>query len=112
MTTTAMAPTDGPTRSPGRPVAVTGMGATTPLGGDVTTTWEAALAGRPGAPGPPPEGRGPAPPAGPVRAPGGGAGGGAPPPPRGEEARPQRAVRDDRGPGGLGRRRHAGRRPG
>jgi 3-oxoacyl-[acyl-carrier-protein] synthase II len=30
-------------------VVVTGLGATTPLGGDVPTTWEAALAGRSGA---------------------------------------------------------------
>lgn len=30
-------------------VVVTGLGATTPLGGDVATTWEAALAGRSGA---------------------------------------------------------------
>ncbi len=29
-------------------VVVTGLGATTPLGGDVASTWEAALAGRPG----------------------------------------------------------------
>ncbi|MGI4895388.1 MAG: beta-ketoacyl-[acyl-carrier-protein] synthase family protein [Janthinobacterium lividum] len=32
-----------------RRVVVTGMGATTPLGGDVATSWEAALAGRSGA---------------------------------------------------------------
>jgi 3-oxoacyl-[acyl-carrier-protein] synthase II len=32
-----------------RQIAVTGLGATTPLGGDVTTTWEGALAGRSGA---------------------------------------------------------------
>jgi 3-oxoacyl-[acyl-carrier-protein] synthase II len=31
-----------------RRVVVTGMGATTPLGGDVPSTWEAALQGRPG----------------------------------------------------------------
>ncbi|MCP9208120.1 beta-ketoacyl-[acyl-carrier-protein] synthase family protein [Streptomyces sp. NEAU-Y11] len=30
------------------PVLVTGLGATTPLGGDVTSTWEAMLAGRSG----------------------------------------------------------------
>ncbi|MBM6546634.1 beta-ketoacyl-ACP synthase II [Janibacter sp. YIM B02568] len=30
-------------------VVVTGLGATTPIGGDVTSTWEAALAGRSGA---------------------------------------------------------------
>jgi 3-oxoacyl-[acyl-carrier-protein] synthase II len=35
--------------SPSRRVVVTGMGATTPLGGDVRTSWEAALAGRSGA---------------------------------------------------------------
>ncbi len=29
-------------------VVVTGMGATTPLGGDVPSTWEALLAGRSG----------------------------------------------------------------
>ncbi len=29
-------------------VVVTGLGATTPLGGDVTSTWEALLAGRSG----------------------------------------------------------------
>jgi 3-oxoacyl-[acyl-carrier-protein] synthase II len=29
-------------------VVVTGLGATTPLGGDVASTWESALAGRPG----------------------------------------------------------------
>ncbi|GAA1867419.1 beta-ketoacyl-[acyl-carrier-protein] synthase family protein [Myceligenerans crystallogenes] len=33
----------------GREVVVTGLGATTPLGGDVTSTWEAALAGTSGA---------------------------------------------------------------
>jgi 3-oxoacyl-[acyl-carrier-protein] synthase II len=32
-----------------RQIAVTGLGATTPLGGDVTSTWEGALAGRSGA---------------------------------------------------------------
>jgi 3-oxoacyl-[acyl-carrier-protein] synthase II len=32
-----------------RQIAVTGLGATTPLGGDVTTTWDGALAGRSGA---------------------------------------------------------------
>lgn len=32
-----------------REVVVTGLGATTPLGGDVPSTWEAALAGRSGA---------------------------------------------------------------
>ena len=32
-----------------RTVVVTGLGATTPLGGDVPSTWEAALAGRSGA---------------------------------------------------------------
>src|SRR4051812_9141148 len=32
-----------------RRVVVTGMGATTPLGRDVETTWEALLAGRSGA---------------------------------------------------------------
>ena len=31
-----------------REVVITGLGATTPLGGDVATTWEAALAGRSG----------------------------------------------------------------
>jgi 3-oxoacyl-[acyl-carrier-protein] synthase II len=36
-----------PTSSPR--IVVTGLGATTPLGGDVPTTWEAALAGRSGA---------------------------------------------------------------
>ena len=30
------------------PVVVTGVGATTPLGGDVPTTWEALLAGQSG----------------------------------------------------------------
>ena len=30
-------------------VAVTGLGASTPLGGDMATTWEAMLAGRSGA---------------------------------------------------------------
>jgi len=29
-------------------VVVTGLGATTPLGGDVTSTWDAMLAGRSG----------------------------------------------------------------
>ena len=29
-------------------VVVTGLGATTPLGGDVPTTWEALLAGKSG----------------------------------------------------------------
>jgi 3-oxoacyl-[acyl-carrier-protein] synthase II len=32
-----------------RKVVVTGLGATTPLGGDVPSTWDAALAGMPGA---------------------------------------------------------------
>jgi len=32
-----------------RQIAVTGLGATTPLGGDVPTTWEGVLAGRSGA---------------------------------------------------------------
>ena len=32
-----------------RDVVVTGLGATTPLGGDVASTWQAALAGTPGA---------------------------------------------------------------
>ena len=32
-----------------RRVVITGMGATTPLGGDVASTWQAALAGRSGA---------------------------------------------------------------
>jgi 3-oxoacyl-[acyl-carrier-protein] synthase II len=32
-----------------RQIAITGLGATTPLGGDVNSTWEAALAGRSGA---------------------------------------------------------------
>ena len=32
-----------------RQIAVTGLGATTPLGGNVTTTWEGVLAGRSGA---------------------------------------------------------------
>ncbi len=36
-------------RATTREVVVTGMGATTPLGGDVPSTWEAALAGRSGA---------------------------------------------------------------
>ncbi|MFB9376264.1 beta-ketoacyl-[acyl-carrier-protein] synthase family protein [Kineococcus gynurae] len=35
--------------STARRVVVTGMGATTPLGGDVASTWDAALAGRSGA---------------------------------------------------------------
>ena len=30
-------------------VVITGLGATTPLGGDVASTWQAALAGRSGA---------------------------------------------------------------
>ncbi len=30
-------------------IVVTGLGATTPIGGDVPTTWDAALAGRSGA---------------------------------------------------------------
>jgi 3-oxoacyl-[acyl-carrier-protein] synthase II len=29
-------------------VVITGLGATTPLGGDVTSTWESLLAGRSG----------------------------------------------------------------
>src|SRR6516162_11803350 len=33
----------------GTDVVVTGLGATTPLGGDVATTWESMLAGRSGA---------------------------------------------------------------
>jgi len=35
--------------SPNRRVVVTGLGATTPLGGDVPTTWQAVLDGTPGA---------------------------------------------------------------
>jgi 3-oxoacyl-[acyl-carrier-protein] synthase II len=35
--------------SPVIDVVVTGMGATTPLGGDVASTWRAALAGESGA---------------------------------------------------------------
>jgi len=35
-------------QSPSREVVVTGLGATTPLGGDVPSTWEAMLAGRSG----------------------------------------------------------------
>ncbi|GIG27492.1 beta-ketoacyl-[acyl-carrier-protein] synthase family protein [Cellulomonas marina] len=35
--------------SPARDVVVTGLGATTPLGGDVASTWAAALAGESGA---------------------------------------------------------------
>ena len=35
--------------SPRPTVVVTGLGATTPLGGDVTSTWEGVLAGRTGA---------------------------------------------------------------
>ncbi|KGM14324.1 beta-ketoacyl-[acyl-carrier-protein] synthase family protein [Cellulomonas bogoriensis] len=35
--------------STARDVVITGMGATTPLGGDVASTWDAALAGRSGA---------------------------------------------------------------
>ena len=31
-----------------RPVVVTGMGATTPLGGSAASTWDALLAGRSG----------------------------------------------------------------
>ena len=31
-----------------RPVVITGLGATTPVGGDVPSTWDAVLAGRPG----------------------------------------------------------------
>ena len=34
--------------SAGQGVVVTGMGATTPLGGDVGTTWDGLLAGRSG----------------------------------------------------------------
>ena len=30
------------------PIVVTGLGATTPLGGDVASTWEGLLAGRSG----------------------------------------------------------------
>ncbi len=37
------------TSSTNRRIVVTGMGATTPLGGDVASTWQAALAGRSGA---------------------------------------------------------------
>ncbi len=36
-------------QEPRRRVVITGMGATTPLGGDLPTTWEALLAGRSGA---------------------------------------------------------------
>ena len=35
--------------TPRQRVVVTGVGATTPLGGDVPSTWEALLAGRSGA---------------------------------------------------------------
>ncbi len=47
MTTTPSTPSTATTSS--RRVVVTGLGATTPLGGDVRTSWEAALAGRSGA---------------------------------------------------------------
>ena len=36
------------TAAAGAPVVVTGLGALTPLGGDVTSTWEGMLAGRSG----------------------------------------------------------------
>ncbi|MEJ5915358.1 beta-ketoacyl-[acyl-carrier-protein] synthase family protein [Pseudokineococcus sp. 1T1Z-3] len=50
MTETTRSSADGaPGASDARAVVVTGMGATTPLGGDVASTWEAALAGRSGA---------------------------------------------------------------
>jgi 3-oxoacyl-[acyl-carrier-protein] synthase II len=38
----------GAAAAPTRTVVVTGIGATTPLGGDVASTWEAALAGKSG----------------------------------------------------------------
>ena len=44
MTRVPSAPGDGDRTS----VVVTGFGATTPLGGDVASTWEALLAGRSG----------------------------------------------------------------
>ncbi|WP_432544615.1 beta-ketoacyl-[acyl-carrier-protein] synthase family protein [Kineococcus sp. SYSU DK002] len=47
MTTTPSTPSTATTSS--RRVVVTGLGATTPLGGDVPTSWESALAGRSGA---------------------------------------------------------------
>ena len=34
--------------TPATDVVVTGLGATTPLGGDVASTWDALLAGRSG----------------------------------------------------------------
>jgi 3-oxoacyl-[acyl-carrier-protein] synthase II len=36
-------------KDPSRRIVVTGMGAVTPLGLDVASTWEAAIAGRSGA---------------------------------------------------------------
>lgn len=44
MTTTSA----GPTRTSSSEVVVTGLGATTPVGGDVASTWSALLAGRSG----------------------------------------------------------------
>src|SRR5580765_1907882 len=45
-----MSAAEGSLRPEHRPtdVVVTGLGATTPLGGDVASTWEAMLAGRSG----------------------------------------------------------------
>jgi 3-oxoacyl-[acyl-carrier-protein] synthase II len=42
------APQNGPQARRGRQVVVTGLGATTPIGGDVASTWAALLAGRSG----------------------------------------------------------------
>jgi 3-oxoacyl-[acyl-carrier-protein] synthase II len=44
MTTTSASPT----RTSSSEVVVTGLGATTPVGGDVASTWSALLAGRSG----------------------------------------------------------------
>ena len=44
-----MGPEPGPLRRMSREVVVTGLGAVTPIGGDVADTWEGLLAGRSGA---------------------------------------------------------------
>ncbi len=88
--------------STNRTVVVTGIGATTPLGGDAASTWRASS----------PANRCPRPGAGLGRRPGGpnrgadrrGAGPGHPPP-AGPPSRPLGAVRPDRRQGSLGRRR-------
>ncbi len=85
-------------------VVVTGLGATTPLGGDVASTWEGMLAGRSGVDAGSTEDWAARLP-GPDRRPAGGRADRGARPGRGPPAGPLPAGRADRRPRGLGRRR-------